>query len=59
MTDRLTTIFMNALRSILEPRQKTPTAIQRWAEIEFGKESNFAIEFYNRHKTLPSEHNFR
>jgi hypothetical protein len=59
MTDRLTTVFSYALWSLFEPRQKTTTSIQRWAEIEFGKESNFAIEFYHRHKTFPSEHNFR
>lgn len=59
MIDTLTTTIFRALRNFLTPAVNTPNAIERWAEIEFKKDSKFAISFYNMHGTFPSADQIR
>lgn len=59
MVDTLTTTFSRAFRFFMDPRTTTPNSIERWAEIEFGKDSQFAITHYNMYGSFPSEKHLR
>ena len=54
MIDTLTTSISRALSNLFSPGDHVPTAIERWAEIEFKKDSTFAVNFYKLHGCLPS-----
>jgi hypothetical protein len=58
MVDTLTMTLSRAFRSFMNPRT-APSSIERWAEIEFGKDSKFAMTHYNMYGTFPSEKHLR
>lgn len=54
MVDTLTMTISRAIRNFLTPQLDTTSAIERWAETEFKKDSKFAISFYNLYGKFPS-----
>lgn len=59
MLDTLTLTLSYAVKSFSAKRSKVPHAISRWAEIEFGKDSGFALAHYSTHGKFPSEKQMR
>lgn len=59
MVDTLTTVISRALSNLMTPKVEVPTAIERWAEIEFKKDSTYAVNFYKLYGHLPSSDQIR